>query len=172
MLRTPVYLLPQDTELISPLKGPSIQAVQVTFTLQWPLIITVPRLPVYYGERGTKLVFPATTSNFSVRNYLKAWGWRSSVLQKCLLTHRWHHDYISVNKKGFLIWLFSDILQIKKHFPSLQTQIPLTEGTAFMSGNLYEVRHTICMPFAWELALETFEYNLVYTHLQPLLRCL
>jgi len=43
--------------LISPCPDPSVQAVQVTFTLQWPGIIPVPWLPVCYGERGTKLVF-------------------------------------------------------------------------------------------------------------------
>lgn len=86
-----------------------------------------------------KISFSTLTSNFLVRNELKAWGRWGSVSQKCLLSHRWHHDFLPVTKRkeeGFLIWLFSDILQIKQHFPSLQTQVTLTKETAFMSGNL------------------------------------
>lgn len=100
VLPAPVYLPPQDTAMLWSLHEKPIcpgyssdiytsvasdHHCSVTSCILW--------------RKRYKIGFSAITSNFLVRNDLKALGEWSDASQKCLLTHRWHHDYIPVTKK-------------------------------------------------------------------------
>lgn len=152
--------------LISPWKDPSVQAIQLTFALQWPVITTVQWLPVYYGEIGVNLIFL----------YSLPIAWYEIILRLVECEAAFHRnvffplDDIMItswlpkkNRRGFQSAYFLISSRSKGIWPPFKLRSLLLRG-------LPSCQETYILAFALELALEVFECCSVYVHLQPLLR--